>query len=256
VDNPDTIERSQGAPASRRGLLSALGLGGLAASALATASRADAQASSTTTAAADTTPTTEAMMTAAAPTTQAAATASTEAAVTTTTAPPQKPQPTDLPLLAAAKVLELTATALYATANGRASELGLDEPTTALMAALQAHHQAYAEAISAMYGPGSPSSENAELATLLGAPDFGTGDAAAVRKAAIALETAASDTHLSLLGALDSTDAASLVASIEIMESRHAATLSHLDGVAYDATKAAIDDAGAALTAAQITGGN
>lgn len=217
---------------SRRGILAALGLGG-AATAFAVSSRpAQAQESPTTEA-----PTPALMAAESAP-------------------PPAGIQPEDRPLVDAAKVLELTAAAAYAIAGARASQLGLDASTTTLMATLGAHHQAYAEALSAAYGPGASKNANTALLEKLGGAAFASGSAADVMRAAHDLEHAAADTHLSLLGLVLSTDIASLIASIQVTEYRHAATLSALLGTAAATDEAAIEDGEDALSLDMITGGN
>ena len=169
--------------------------------------------------------------------------------------PPKKPQPADLPLIAAAKVLELTAHSLYSVAVGRLDSLGLPDEQHALVRAMHEHHLAYAEALSALYGPGSPSEANPALATALRDSDFASGDAAALMQAASDLEHAAADTHQTLLGLLQSTDAAALVASIQNVEARHAATLAFLRSGTYGADEPAVEDAASALSLDTITGG-
>ena len=155
-------------------------------------------------------------------------------------------------------MLELTAAAAYAQGNARITDLGLDEAQTALLAALEAHHRAYAEALSAAYGPGSPADANPALLAKIGGDTFNAGTGNEILAAAMAIEHAASDTHQTLLGVLRSTNAAALVASIQVMEARHGATLAVLLGQARgaDGLGTAIDDAAGALSAADITGGN
>lgn len=225
MDNPDTMQPVADGQPSRRRLLKAVGIGGAVTALVASTRPAGAQEATTTTPEA-----------------------------TTTTAPPRKPGAADLPLIAAAKIVELTAAAAYAAATARIDQLGLDDPTKELLIGAGAHHQAYAEALSAMYGPGSPSSPSESLATKLGADQFANGDGPAVLAAALALEEAAVDTHLGLLGQLQSTDAAALVASIQIVEARHAAVLAVLTGTAYGAGAPATEDGAQALTPADITG--
>lgn len=261
VDNPDMIQQASSGRTSRRGILAALGLGSAATALITSARPAQAQTTDTTvaaTATADTTPSTEPMLVTEAPTDTSVTPEPrllTAAAGTDTTVPPKKVQPEDLPLLGAAKVLELTASEAYGIAASRIDSLGLDEAATALMASLAAHHRAYAEALSALYGPGSPSAANSTLLETLGATTLADGSPADVLKTLHELEHHCSDTHQTLLGLLISTDAAALVASIQVVEARHGAVLAILAGQTYGAEELAIEDAADALTLDQITGG-
>lgn len=224
MDNPDTMQSATDGQPSRRRLLQVVGIGG-AITALAASTRPAAAQESTTT-----TP-----------------------APATTAAPPKQPPAADLALIGKAKIVELTAAAAYAAATARIDQLGYDDPTRELVLAVGAHHLAYAEALSAMYGPGSPAKPSAALATQLGADTFASGDGKAVLAAAAAVEEAAVDTHLALLGLLVSSDAAALIASIQIVEARHAAVLGLLGGTAYGAGSPATEDGAQALSPDQIT---
>ena len=234
MDTPDTIHSADARRTTRRGLLAALGLGGAATALISTAGAASA---------ADSGPT-DTMMVTAKPTASAGAT------------PPKKLQKADRPLIAAAKVLELTAASLYAQAEGTTDKLGLDEAGVALVSALHAHHQAYAEALSGLYGPGSPADPSESAATLLGGAAFSSGNRSEFLAAAVALEDRAADTHLSLLGLLESTDAAALVASIQIAEARHSTALSQLAGSSYGSSAPAFETGESAVPASALTEGN
>ena len=253
------IHQTASGRSSRRGILAALGLGSAATALFASARPAQAQTTDTTVApTADTTPTETTVMATAesTPGTEPQPVAALTSASPETTLPPKKVQPEDLPLLGAAKVLELTAAEACESAAARADGLGLDDAGKELLAALGAHHRAYAEALSALYGPGSPSTPNAALHDLLGGSVFAEGSATDALNALHDLEHHCSDTHQTLLGLLLSTDAAALVASIQIVEARHGAVLAILLGKAYGADELAIEDAADALSLAQITGGN
>lgn len=254
MDNPDTILPADAARPSRRRIFGALGLAGVAAAVGLAPRSARAQDSEPATSDAAPTATIGAAGGAggtgdAEPTLLATSTAE-------STVPPKKLQPEDRPLIAAAKVLELTAHAAYSAAVPRLSTLGLPDAQVALMTALHAHHLAYAEALSALYGPGAPGEPNAALATVIRADAFANGDAGAVLLAASDLEHAAADTHQTLLGLLRSTDAAALVASIQNVEARQAATLAYLRTGTYGSDQAAIEDAASALSIETITGSN
>lgn len=218
MDTPDTNQRAE--HASRRSLLRALGIGGAAVAVLGSARPAAAQD-----------------------------------AGTTTTAPPKHPDSDDLQLLSAAKLLELTAAAGYAALTAdRLAQLGFDDRTKELLTAIGAAHTAYAEALSALHGPGSPQAPSADVATLLNTAAFATGNQSTVLGAARAVEDKALDTHLALLEVLRSTNAAALVASIQIAEARHAAVLALLQGTTYDASAPVAEDGADALALADLTG--
>ena len=269
MDNPDTILPADAARPSRRGIFAALGLAGVA-SAVGLAPRA-ARAQDAEPATSDAAPTDTVGAAGGNGGVGAAGGAGgvgaaggagdgepmlIATATAETTLPPKKIQPEDRPLIAAAKVLELTAHAAYSAAVPRLATLGLPDAQVALVTAMHAHHLAYAEALSALYGPGAPSEPNAALATTIRSDAFANGDAEALLLAASDLEHAAADTHQTLLGLLRSTDAAALVASIQNVEARQAATLAYLRTGAYGADEAAIEDAASALTIDAITGGN
>jgi len=263
VDTPDTIQQAASGRTSRRGILAALGLGGAATALITSARPAQAQTTDTTIAPTEPapygTPSTEPMLVTAAPTDSEPDGMSPEprvlAAGGESTPPPKKIQPEDLPLLGAAKVLELTAAQASETVIARLDSLGVDEATAALLRAIGAHHRAYAEAISAAFGPGSPDTPNPALLTLLGGPVFADGTSAEVLKAMQEVEHHCADTHQTLLGLLISTDAAALVASITVIEARHAAVLGMLLGQPYGADELAIEDSADALLLEQIVGG-
>jgi len=241
VDTPDTMQPATSGQPSRRRLFSALGVGSAVTALVAAARPAAAQETPTTA---------EPMLVSEAPTTTPGA----AAGAPSTTTPPRAPQAADLPLLGAAKVLELSAATAWSAAVARLDQLGYGDAAKELIADIERHHTAYAEALSALYGPGSPDAASATVGAKLGADAFGTGDGTAVLAAGVALEQAAADTHLSLLGQIQSTDAASLVASIQIVEARHAAVLAHLQGQPYGADSPAVEDGSHALTAADFAG--
>lgn len=257
MDNPDITQPAEISRKSRRGILAALGLGS-AATAFALSSRpAQAQETGTT----EATATTDAPLGAETPTTEPTAVATAETTsetvvATEATTPPAAIQPEDRPLVAAAKVLELTIAAAYANANARIADLGLDGAGSTLFAALEAHHRAYAEALSAAYGPGAPSAANPALLAKLGGDTFASGAAADVLMAAHEAEHAAADTYLSMLDTVRSTDVAALLASIQITEYRHAATIDAIMAMSGDTDDVAIEDGAGALSVDTITGGN
>ncbi len=227
MDNPDTIQRADIGQPSRRGLLRALGIGGVATAFVASARPAVAQEGSTTT---------------------------TVAPLPTTTAPPKKPSRADLELLRFAEGVERTAARGYlALTDARLAELAFDEPTVDVLRSLTPHHRAYAEAISALHGPTDPRSPVIEIADALDIAALAAGDAAAVLAAAQSIEEMLVDTHLDLMGIAQSTNVAALLASIQIVEARHAAVLAGLRKLPYDATVPAFEDGAESLTATYFT---
>jgi hypothetical protein len=242
VDNLDTMQRDGEPPPSRRGILGALGLGGaaLVASAVAASRPAAAQAPDTTTA-----------NTGSAGTQPVASTApsATTVATTTTTAPPRRPTADDLPLIGAARVFELAAAEVYSRVSARIDEFGFDDATKAFVGDLSARHRAYAEQLGAVYGPGAPFAGSDKIAQQLGAEAIATATGPQVLQGAQAVEEAAVDTHLELLGQIQSVQAATLIASIQIIEARHAATLASLQSTPYDASAPAVEDGADAITA-------
>lgn len=128
-------------------------------------------------------------------------------------------------LLARAMQLELTARDLYdeAIAAGASAEL----PSI-----LREQHEAYAQAIAGATGR-SANARNQEVFDALRA-SFATADDAAVATAGYELESIASATHTSLLGSITDLAAARLVASIAVVEARHAAVLAAASGQGDD----------------------
>jgi len=141
------------------------------------------------------------------------------------TTPPQKPTDADVELLAAAQQVELTARDLYDA--GIAGSTWTDEQA-AVAVHIREAHEAYANSLSGMLGRQAPGVRNDTL--------FGSlsgkfkGDAADVLAAMIALEQTAAVTHADILGRLQSTNGANLIASIQIAEARHSAALAALGG--------------------------
>jgi len=234
VDNPDTIQRADIGQPSRRGLIVALGIGGMATAFAVSARPAAAQEGSTTTS----TP---------APTTTAVP-------VPTTTAPPQKPTRADLELLRFAETVERTAARGYlALTDARLAELGFDDPTTEVFRAITGHHRAYAEAISALHGPTNPRSPSDEIAGALGIAALADGDGPTVLEAAQNIEEILVGTHLDLIGTAQSTNTAALLASLQIVEARHAAVLARLRNLPYGASAQAFEDAADSLSTTYFT---
>ena len=143
----------------------------------------------------------------------------------TTTTPPRRPTDADVALLAYAQSVEYAARDLYDAAIAA----GAGDEHLASLVAIAAHHDAYAQAISATIGTSAPQSRDDALFQTL-RPRFG----ANTRQMALAaheLENLLVVTHRSLLASLDGTEGSALVASIMITEARHAAALATIAGL-------------------------
>ena len=145
-------------------------------------------------------------------------------AATTTTAPPKRPSDGDVPLLGFSQSVELAARNLYDVALGTSD---FDDSTRAVIATIRESHDAYAASLSAILGRQAPQTVNPVFDDLKSS--FG-GDKKSVLDAAYAFESTAVATHIDVLGKLQGTDGASLVASILIVEARHGTVLAYLNG--------------------------
>ncbi len=140
------------------------------------------------------------------------------------TTPPRRPTAADVELLAFAQSAELTARDLYEQAVAQ----GAGGDHVASLVALGAHHDAYAQSLSALLGTDAPQTRNDELFDALKS-GFGS-DTESTALSAHELENTLVVTHTDLLGRLDGTEGAALVASILVGESRHCAALAALAG--------------------------
>ncbi len=159
----------------------------------------------------------------------------------TTTAPPKRPTAADTTLLQFAQTIELAIRDLYDVALGAKSFEGA---TAKAITAIREAHEAYAQSISGIIGGKAPGTRSDKLFSALRS-DF-TGNAASVARAAANLENIAVATHTDILGALVGIDAAALIASIIVVESRHATVLNTLAGATKLSDQLASD--GAALS--------
>ena len=147
----------------------------------------------------------------------------------TTTAPPQRPTADDQALLGYAQSMELSAAAAYTAVVDRAKELALPDDVYSVVQVFRDHHESYAQSLSGLLGKTAPGTPNATMDDEFGAV-FTTGSLDEVLIAGIALEDATVATNLRLLGELQGTDGAALVASILVTEARHSTVLSALSG--------------------------
>jgi hypothetical protein len=165
-------------------------------------------------------------------------------AATTTTAPPKQPTDDDVSLLGFSQSVELAARNLYDVALGTDD---FDANTRAVIATIRESHDAYAASLSAILGRQAPQTVNPVFDTLQSS--FG-GDKKSVLDAAYALESTAVATHTDVLGKLQATDGASLIASILIVEARHGTVLAYMNG-STDLDELLVDKEADALTPAE-----
>lgn len=123
----------------------------------------------------------------------------------------------DTELLGFAIALELTARDLY----DAAIEAGAQGSIWTVM---REQHEGYAQALSGISGISADARNDAIYDALL------SGFRGATSQAAFELENTAAATHIELLGSIVENEAASLVASIAAIESRHAVVLGGVSG--------------------------
>ncbi len=143
---------------------------------------------------------------------------------TTTTAPPKRPTDDDISLLGFAQTVEIAAFRLYEIAVATDD---FDDAEQAVMATFLDAHKAYAASLSGFLGRDAPQVANPIYDEMKDA--FG-GDRATVLEAAYNLESVAVATHTDILGQLQGTDGAALLASIFIVEAAHGTVLADVNG--------------------------
>lgn len=142
-----------------------------------------------------------------------------------TTTPPRRPTEADVALLAYAQSVECTARDLYRLAV----EAGAGDEHVASLVAIAAHHDAYAQAISAVIGRSAPQERDEDLFRSTSTAFRGSTEKVAL--AAHELENTLVVTHRSLLAKLDGIEGSALIASILITEARHATALAVIAGL-------------------------
>jgi hypothetical protein len=178
------------------------------------------------------------------PTTGPSDTTATTTGASTTTAPPKQPTDDDVALLGFSQSVELAARDLYDVALGTKD---FDDNTRAVIATIRESHDAYAASLSAILGRQAPQTVDSVFDTVRSS--FG-GDMKSVLDAAYAFESTAVATHTDVLGKLQGTDGASLIASIIIVEARHGTVLAYLNG-STDLDQLLVDTEADALTPAE-----
>ena len=161
----------------------------------------------------------------------------------TTTPAPKRPTAADIELLAVAQTIELAIRDLYDAALAANSFEGA---TAEAVTAIREAHEAYAQSISGLIGADAPGIRSDKLYNAQRS-NF-SGSAAAVAQAAADLENVACATHIDILGSLIGVDATGLIASILVVEARHATVLNIIAGATTLSNQLASD--GVALSPA------
>mgnify|MGYP000973099194 FL=1 len=143
---------------------------------------------------------------------------------------PVRPTEADNELLASAQAAALATRDLYQAAVAA----GATGDHTATFVSLAAHHDAYAQAISSLIGRAAPQARDDELFSA-NKSDFES-DATTAALAAHTLENSLVAAHTELIGELEGTEGAALIASMVVIESRHVVALATIAG------KSPIDD--------------
>lgn len=136
----------------------------------------------------------------------------------------------DAGIAAFAQSVELAAVAAY-TAAGASGKVKTPAVVTAATT-FAGHHKEHAAAFGAAAGSAAVTQPNPKLLAAVGGQLTGAADEKAILKIAYDLENAAASTYLFALGALTSTAALALTASILPVESQHAVVLGQVLGLA------------------------
>jgi len=137
---------------------------------------------------------------------------------------PVRPTEADTELLASAQAAALATRDLYQAAVAA----GATGDHTATFVSLAAHHDAYAQAISSLIGRAAPQARDDELFSA-NKSDFES-DATTAALAAHTLENSLVAAHTELIGELEGTEGAALIASMVVIESRHVVALATIAG--------------------------
>jgi hypothetical protein len=106
----------------------------------------------------------------------------------------------------------------------------LDESSRALFTTIRESHQSYGQAVGAMLGQDAPERSEMPEIPALAELDFGAGSVTELADAASTAEAIAMATHVDMVGRLEATDGARLLASMAVIEARHRAVLADLAG--------------------------
>lgn len=144
---------------------------------------------------------------------------------TTTTAPPRQPTGADADLLAFAQSMELAIVELYDLALGVLDES--DERS--VFAAVREAHEAYAQSIASAIGTGASPTPLSELISEQEG-NFSGGSLEELARVAYDIEATALATHTDVIGQLEGTNPAALLASIVVTEARHCTVFATIAG--------------------------
>ncbi len=169
-------------------------------------------------------------------------------ATTTTTLPPSKPQPTDLAFLSFSQSVELVAVQAYGLAI---SGTLLSAKVADVARAFQKHHLDHAQSFAGMAGKTATGVANQTLLATFSPKLQAAKSEADLVQLLLQVEDAAAATYTAGLALLIGTDPASLVASIQPIEARHAAVLGEALNLPIDAYSPLLEPTAAALTPAQ-----
>jgi hypothetical protein len=161
-------------------------------------------------------------------------------AATTTTAPPRRPTAADIELLGFAQQLEMAVVGVYDRALGGDA---LDDTARTVFSIIRESHQAYGQTAAALLGQDSPRGGPLDVPELSALGTLG-GSQEDLAAEALGAETMALATHIELVGQVESTEGAELLASMAVIESRNCVVLSELSGKSgLDALEIAEGDA-------------
>ena len=138
---------------------------------------------------------------------------------------PVRPTPADTVLLASAQSTALAVRDLYQAAVGA----GAGGEHVACLVSIAAHHDAYAQTISSLIGRAAPQARDSELFSA-NQGYFSDGHVVGVALAAHTLENNLVAAHTNLVGMLEGTEGAALIASMVITEARHVVALAAIAG--------------------------
>ena len=143
---------------------------------------------------------------------------------------PVRPTEADIELLASTQSSALAVRDLYHSAV----DAGAGGDHVASLVAIAAHHDAYAQSISSLIGRAAPQARDDKLFAA-NKSDFGA-DTTKVALAAHTLENSLVAAHTEIIGQLEGSEGAALMASIVVTEARHVVALAAIAG------KSPIDD--------------
>lgn len=144
----------------------------------------------------------------------------------TTTLPPKRPTTDDIQLLGFVQGAEMAAAVLYAKSLGITS--ATDTQHKVLAVAAQSH-KSYGQALAGFLGRSAPNAVDQSVVDTF-ASEFDSGDLDRIIAVARKLESTLVATHIDVIGKLQGTDAANLLASIVTIEGRHGTVLADMAG--------------------------